>query len=218
LAAQVAAQSTAKSLSLDDCLRLAQGAQFSISIARQEAEIARYGVDRAKAGFFSQVQVNNTYTYNSPQLHNPGEISFIAFNGICEYNSQLTAVQELDISGRLRAELARARADRDAAAASLNLSQRDLKRALSASLYRALLALHLVQSAKDTLAKSQAFADRTRLLFEKGEAAQTDALKAASEVAFLEQSLSVSQLDAEVANHDLASFWTDAVGDALSLQ
>jgi outer membrane protein len=218
LAAQAAAQSAAKPLSLDDCVRLAQGAQSTISVARQEAEIARYGVDRARAGFFPKVQVNNTFIYNSPQLGNPGEFSFVALNGIREYNSQLIAVQDLDVSGRLRAELARARADRDAAAASLNLSQRDLKRAVSASFYRTLLARHLVQSARDTLAEAQAFADRTQLLFEQGEAAQADVLKAASEVAFLEQSLIASQLDAEVANHDLASFWTDAVGDALSLE
>lgn len=76
----------------------------------------------------------------------------------------------------------------------------------------------MVQSAKDTLAEAQAFANRTQLLFEKGEAAQADVVKAASEVAFLEQSLNASQLDAEVANHDLASFWTDKVSDALSLE
>jgi len=38
------------------------------------------------------------------------------------------------------------------------------------------------------------------------------------EVAFLEQGLSAAQLDAEVANHDLAAFWTDAVSDALALE
>ena len=207
-----------KPLSLEDCIRLAQGAQSSVSVARQESEFARYGIDRARAAFLPQVQVDNTYTYNSPQLRNPGESSFIALNGIREYNAHLTAVQELDISGRLRAELARARADRDAATASLNLSQRDLKRAVSAGFYRVLLARHLVLSTKDALAEAQAFANRTQLLFEKGEAAQADVFKASSEVAFMEQGLNSAQLDAEIANHDLASFWTDTVGDALILE
>jgi outer membrane protein len=211
-------QSAAKPLSLDDCIRLSQEAQSSISLARQEVQLAGYGVDRARAAFLPQGQINNTYTYNSPQLRNPDEFSFVALNGIREYNMQLTAVQELDISGRLRAELARARADRDAATASLNLSQRDLKRAVSASFYRVLLARHLVQSAKDALAEAQAFADRARLLFENGEAAQADVFKALSEVAFLEQNLSAAQLDSDVANHDLASFWTDSVADALALE
>jgi outer membrane protein TolC len=97
-------QTAAKPLSLEDCVRLAQGAQSSISVARQEAEIARYGVDRARVGFLPQVQLNNAFTYNSPQLGDPGEFSFVALNGIREYNSQLSAVQELDVSGRLRAD------------------------------------------------------------------------------------------------------------------
>jgi outer membrane protein len=211
-------QPAAKPLSLEDCIRLAQNAQSSIGIALQESEIARYGVDRARAGFLPQALLNNAYTYNSPQLHNPDEFSFIALNGIREYNTQLTAIQELDISGRLRAELARARADRDAATATLKLSRRDLKRAVSAGFYRVLLARHLVQSAKDALAEAQAFADRTQLLYEKGEAAHADVLKASSQVALLEQSLSAAQLDAEIANHELASFWTDAVTDELVLE
>jgi outer membrane protein len=217
-AAQTFPQSAVKPLSLEDCIRLAQDAQSSISIARQESEIAGYGVDRARTAFLPQAQLNNAFAYNSPHLRNPGEFSFIALNGIREYNMQLTAIQELDFSGRLRAELERARADRDAATANLNMNERDLKRSVSASFYRVLLARHLVQSAKDALAEAQAFANRTQLLFENGEAAQADVFKASSEAAFLEQNLSAAQLDAEVANHDLASFWTDAVSDELVLE
>ena len=62
------------------------------------------------------MQVNNAYIYSSPQFRKPGKISFVALNRIREFNSQLTAVQELDVSGRLRAEFARTRAARDAAA------------------------------------------------------------------------------------------------------
>ena len=39
--AQAFSQSAATPLSLDDCLRLAQDAQSSISLARQEVQIAR---------------------------------------------------------------------------------------------------------------------------------------------------------------------------------
>ena len=217
-AAQAFPQTTAKPLSLDDCIRLAQSAQSSISIARQESEIASYGIDRARSAFLPQARMNNTFTYNSPQLRNREEFSFVALNGIREYNLQLTAVEELDVSGRLRAGLARARADRDAAAATLNLSQRDLKRAVSTSFYRVLLARHLVQSAKEALAVAQEFQNRTQLLFDNGEASHADVVKASAQAAFLEQSLSAAQLDAEVANHDLASYWTDAVSEELPLE
>jgi len=211
-------QPAAKPLSLEDCIRLAQEAQSSIGVARREAEITRRGVERARAAFLPRAQVNNAFTYNSPQLRNPGDFSFVALNGIREYNMQLTAVQELDLSGRLRAELARAHADRDAATATLDMSQRDLKRSVAASFYRVLLARHLVRSVESTLAEAQAFASRTQLLFEKGQAARADVLKASSEVAFLKQSLSAMQLDAEVANHELAAFWTAAVAEELALE
>ena len=48
--------------------------------------------------------------------------------------------------------------------------------------------------------------------------ARADVLKASSQVAFLEQTLSAVQLDAEIANHELASFWTDSVDNELVLQ
>jgi outer membrane protein TolC len=211
-------QSATGPLSLEDCVRLALEAQSPASVALQESEIARRGVDVARAAFLPQAQLNNAFTYNSPRLDNPEEVSFVSMDGIRVYDSQLTVTQNLDISGRLRAELARARADRDAATAALKLNRRDLRRAVSAAYYRVLLARHLVQSAKDALSEARAFADRSQLLFEKGESARADVLKASSQVAFLEQSLRAIQLDAEIANHELASFWTDSVEDELVLE
>jgi outer membrane protein TolC len=215
---RILAQPAAESLTLEDCVRLALNAQSSVGVALQESEIASRGVSSARAAFLPQAQLNNAYTYNSPRLHNPDEFSFVALSGIHEYNTQLTVVQNLDISGRLRAELSRARADRDAAAATLKLNRRDLKRAVSAAFYRVLLARHLVESAKDALTEAKAFADRSQKLFEKGEASHADVYKASSQVAFQQQSLSALELDAEVANHELASFWTDAVSEELVLE
>jgi outer membrane protein TolC len=211
------AQPAAESLSLEDCIRLALDAQSPNSIALQGSEIAQHEVDVARAAFLPQARLNNGFSYNSPRLNNPEAVSFVSMDGIRVYDSQLTVVQSLDISGRLRAELARARADRDAATATVKLSRRDLRRAVSAAYYRVLLARHLVQSAKDALLEAQTFANRSELLFENGEVARADVLKASSQVAFLEQTLSAVQLDAEIANHELASFWTDAVEDELIL-
>lgn len=212
------AQPAAEPLSLEDCIRLALDAQSPNNVALRESEIAQHGVDIARAAFLPQAQLNNAFAYNSPRLDNSGEVSFVSMDGIRVYDSQLTVAQSLDISGRLRAELARARADRDAAAASVKLSRRDLRRAVSAAYYRVLLARHLVQSAEDALSEAQAFSDRSRLLFEKGEVASADAIKASAQVAFLEQTLGSVQLDAEIANHELASFWTESVADELTLE
>jgi outer membrane protein TolC len=81
-----------------------------------------------------------------------------------------------------------------------------------------LLARHLAEVAKNALAESQAFAERTRLLFQQGEAARADVVKAEAQAAFLSQSVTAAELDAETANHELASFWTAEVADRLPLR
>lgn len=205
------------SLSLDDCIRLAQNAPSAVRLARQQAEIARAAVTQARAGFLPQVRFSNTFTYNSPQLDNPGSPSFISLNGAREYSSQVAAALELDTSGRLRAAFARARADEDAATANLAVAQRDLRRAVTIAYLRLVLTRRLVAVAQDVLAEAESLEKRSTLLFQDGEAAQADVFKASAQAAFFRQALSVSHLDADLANHDLASFWTIAVSDPLAV-
>jgi len=213
-----AAQPAPKQLTLSECIRLALSAQSAVNVARQESEIAAHGLTQARAGFLPQVRLGNGYTYNSPLLRSREEFSFIALNGIREYVSQLTAVTELDTSGRVRAGLARARADRDAAAVNVRLTERDLRIAVAAAFHQLLLARHLVQVNQEALAEANSFQKRTRLLFENGEAAQADVAKADAQVAFLEQAQRAAELDAQIANHNLASFWTRDVTDPLSVE
>ena len=212
-----AAQPASSPLALDDCVRLAQSAQSAVSLARQETEIARQGVTQARAGFLPQTHLGNVFAYNSPQLRNRGQFSFIALNGIREYGSLFSTAAEVDTSGRLRAGLARARADRDAAASNLGIAQRDLRRAVTAAYFQVLLARRLAVVARDALAEAQSFEKRTRLLFQNGEAAQADVVKAAAETAFLQQALQSAELEAQLAGHELASFWTSSVSDPLQL-
>src|ERR1041385_6087865 len=119
-------------LSLDDCIRLADSAQSTAGIARQQVEIARQNLIIARAGFLPQAAVTGSHTYNSP---NQGEFSCIALNRVREYTTIGNLALDIDTSGRLRAQLARARADQDAAAANVVLAQRDLKRAVTTSYY-----------------------------------------------------------------------------------
>lgn len=213
LAAAACGQTTP--LTLDDCVRLAQSAHSAVSIAREQAEIARYGITQARAGFLPQANIGNVYAYNSP-LQN-GQFSYVALNGIHEYSSLANVGMEIDTSGRLRAQMARAHADQDAANASVALSQRDLKRAVTGSYYRVLLARRLMRVAEETLAEARAFENRTRLLFEHGEAAKADVVKAEAESAMLMQTLKAADLDAQIANHELASYWTTDVDTPLTL-
>jgi outer membrane protein len=201
-------------LTLQDCIRLADSAQSTAAIARQQVEIARQGLTIAKAGFLPQATLGSGFTYNSPAN---GDFSFVALNGVREYNTVGNVALEIDTSGRLRAQIARARADQDAAAANVRLAQRDLRRAVTASYHRVLLARHLGEVIRTSLDEALAFEKRARLLMENGEVAQADVVKASAEVAFLQQTLSGADLEARLANHDLASFWTIDVTQELTL-
>lgn len=212
------AQNAASPLTLEDCVHLAQSAPSSVTRARQQMEIAKYGIRSARANFLPQFSVASTFTYNSPLLFDRNAFSFVALNGIREYSSLATSTLEVDTSGRLRAILAHAQADRDAANVNLALSARDLKRAVAASYYRVLLARKLASSAQANLKEAKTFEDRVRLLVNGGEASQADLTKASLETTVLEQALAESTLEGQLANHELAAFWTTDVDVALQLK
>ena len=195
-------------LTLEDCIRLALNAPSSVASARQQVLIAKYGITAARAGFLPQLAVANAYAYNSPLRDGSGLGSFVALNGIREYSTLANANINLDTSGRNRALLARAQADLAIAATSLQINQRDLRRLVTTAYFRLLLARRLVQVASDTLTESQTFQTRTQALFTGGEVAQADVTKAAADVAFQQQFVNNASMEAQLANHELASFWT----------
>jgi outer membrane protein TolC len=204
-------------LKLEDCVRLALAAPSSVRVARMQAEIARLGAVQARANFLPQGSLGNSFNYNSPLRGTPDAFSFVALNGVREYSSIGSMNMDIDISGRLRAIMARARADQAAAAASLAISERDLRRLVASSYYRAVLAKHVASATKASLDEARSFEDRARLLAEKGESARADVVKAGAEVAFLEQSLNAAELESKLAAHDLTAFWTADVDAAVEL-
>ena len=211
------AQQASQVLTLQDCIRLAESAPSPVSIARQEHEIAAREISQARAGFLPQSQLVNGVTYNSPLLYNRELFSHLPLNGIREYVFLLNVSQEFDTSGRLRAEMSRARISQELAATGISLTQRDLKRAVTASYYRALLTRRNVRIVQEALSEGQSFEKRTRLLFEGGEAARADVVKASAQAAFLQQALNAVQLDDKLAGQELASFWTRDVAQPLAL-
>ena len=217
LAAAAWAQSAP--LTLADCVRLALDARGKLSLAQNDLRIAQQGVVAARTGFLPQVQASGGYTYNTPArtAGSPQPQQFIALNAVHEYVTQFGASIALDTSGKLRAELARARAEREAARLTLKVTERDLRREVTAAYYRLVLARRLVEVAKSTLAEAQGFESRARKLNAGGEAARADVVKAQAEAAFLQQALQGAELDAETANHDLASYWTADVGAPLNV-
>lgn len=212
-----AQQRPSQALTLQDCIRLAESVPSPVSVARQERDIAARDVTQARAGFLPESRLVNGFTYNSPLLYNREVFSHLPLNGIREYASLLSVNQEFDTSGRLRADMARARVAQEITATGVALTQRDLRRAVTTAYYRALLTRRIVRIIYDALAESRSFENRARLLFQDGEAAQADVVKASAQVALLQPAVNAAELEAKLANQELASFWTRDVADLLSL-
>jgi outer membrane protein len=216
MAACSAAQQPAQTLTLQDCIRLAESVPSQVSVARLERDIAAREVTQARAGFLPQSRLVNGFTYNSPLRNDRATFSFLPLNGIREYAALVGVNQEFDTSGRLRADMDRARVAQEIAATSVALTQRDLRRAVTSAYYRALLTRRLARIMQSGLADSRNFENRARLLFEGGEAAQADVVKASTQAAFLQQAANAAELEAKLANQELASFWTrDVAGTVL---
>jgi outer membrane protein TolC len=204
-------------LALEECVRLAASAPSSVSVALEQGRIAEAGFAAARAGLLPQASLMGSYLYNSPQRGVPDLQSFASLDGIDHYIALLNVTEELDISGRLRAGLTRARAEQDAATALHRLSRRDLRRAVARAYFAALLSRKLVAVAKDGLAEARWFEDRTRRLSEQGEAARADVVQASAQVASLEQDVREAELGVKLATQELASFWTTDVSTPLYL-
>lgn len=212
-----AAQTAPERLTLGDCLQRALASHPTVAVARAQADIADLGVRQAKSAFLPQARLNGAFTYNTPSSQGPDLPTYVALNGVREYLAVATASVELDVSGRLRAARSKAQADLSAARAGAGIAERDLRRQVAGAYYRTLLAEHLAAAARDALAESSAFEARVKLLFGDGEAARADLVKASSQTAFLEQSVTAADLDLEMARHELLAFWTADVASPVEL-
>jgi outer membrane protein len=201
-------------LTLEECIRRALAAPSPVSVAKLDNEIANKGLTAARSNFFPSLSIANGYTYNTPNGSSP---TFIALNAPHEYLTQAVAGFEVDTSGRLRAAYARARADQRISQAQLQIIERDLKRSVTASYYRLLLARHLVTANEELLSETATFAERIKKLLAGGEVARADAVKAEQQVAFQQQALAAAKLDARLANQELASFWTSDLDQPLEI-
>lgn len=217
MAMDAPAQKASHTLTLQDCIMLAESAPSAVTLARQEREIAARDISRARAGYFPQSNLASGITYNSPLLYDRQTFSLLPYNGIREYVFLLDVNQAIDTSGRLRAEVLKAQSSREIASLDIEVSRRDLRRAVTASYYQALLAQHRVRIMQEALDEGQSFERRTRILFEAGEAAQADVIRASAQAASLQQALNAAQLEDKLAKQALASFWTFDVAQPLAL-
>ncbi len=211
-------QTSAPMLTLEDCIRKSMAVPSSLSVARLDRIIADRDRSIARAGLLPQASASVGSVYTSPSQLNPETFAFIPANAIREYVGLGRIFLEIDTSGRIRAEIARARANQQAAQASAGIAERDLKRAVSLAYYRLLLSRRLVEAVRSSLAESQNFEQRVKRLAEGGEAARADVVKASTQVAILRQTLTSAELAATLANQDLAAYWTPDVDPLLNIQ
>jgi outer membrane protein len=204
-------------LSLTDCIQKAMSVASPLTLARKDREIADRDRTIARSGFLPQGSVNSTYIYNSPSLFDRTAVSFLALNAIREFAALATLFQEIDTSGRVRAEYTRAKANQQIAGANLVIAERDLKRSVTNAYYNLLLARRLVIVLQDGVTESETFERRTNQMAQLGEAARADVVKAAAQTASLRQAASAAQLAAELANQELAAFWTSDVAQPLNI-
>lgn len=208
-ALRLGAQQPEPVLTLEECWKLAE-AQYSLAErARLEERAAGEQVKQARAGFLPQLAYLNAYTYNTPRLEDRSTMSYVALNGIREYVSQPTVTQEIDLSGRLRAELQRGRAGQSVAQARTLITRRDLRLAVREAYYATLEARYNVETAQRTVDEAEGFYRKTRLMAEQGEAARADVIKAEVQLAGRRRDLWAAQTAAANAGLRLKSFWTD---------
>ncbi len=208
-AGMAAGQAPDQPLTLADCWKLAEAGFSAVERARHDERSASEQVRQARAGFLPQLAYLNAYTYNTPRLDDRSQSSYVALNGVREYFSQPTVTGEIDLSGRLRAALQRGRAEVTLAQARTSITQRDLRLAVREAYYGALEARHNVDAARRTAAEAEAFARRTRLMADQGEAARADVVKAEAQLAAKRRDLYAAETAARNAALALKSFWTD---------
>ncbi|MEZ5364281.1 MAG: TolC family protein [Bryobacterales bacterium] len=206
-----------KELNLEDCVRLALEAPSMVQSAELEESIAGERQTAARAAMLPQFGMSSAYNYNSPTTGARNPFSFVALNGVREYLATADTNWSLDLSGRLRAGLALARAGRDLASADLAVARRDLRRAVALAFYDTQLARHILELEEGNLEQAREFERLARAKFSQGEVSRGDLLKASAQTSQFRQRLEQARLDARLANQILASFWTTDVDTEVPL-
>lgn len=167
---------------MDQVLRLAMTQASTYQSALLNEQAAAADVRQAQTAFLPRVSAPLSYIYTSPALGLPlGEPrapSFIANNAISEYEALVNISGDFDISGKLRATLARNRALLAAAHAGTEVARRALGQAVIEAYYGLALAAAQRQAADGNVSAAEEFERITSLLLGAGEVAPVDLVRA----------------------------------------
>src|SRR5205807_5711026 len=191
------------SLTLDEALRLANVQASTFQQATFNERIAAEDVKQAQAAFLPKVSAPLSYIYTSPALSlKPGEPrapSFVANNGISEYETFVNVDGDIDIAGKLRATLEKNRALLAAAHAGTEVARRALAQAVLETYYGLALAIAQRRAAEQNLAAAEEFEHITSLLLSGGEIAPVDLTRAQLQTLTRRDELERARANEEVA-------------------
>ena len=193
----------AGTITLDEALRLANALSSAFQQAGLNEQIAAEDVRQAQAAFLPRASAPLSYLYTSPALGvppgTPRTPSFLANNGIGEYQAYVNLAGDIDIAGRLRATLAKNRALLAAAHAGTEVARRALVAAVIEAYYGLALATAQRNAAELNLTAAAEFERITSLLFEGGEVASVDLTRAQLQTIARRDELERARANEEVA-------------------
>ena len=197
---------SANRLTRDEAVRLALAQASAFQTAKYAELIAAEDVRQAKAAFLPRITVPSTLIYNSPTLGMvaPGtpradRFSFISTNAVAEYQALIGASGDIDLAGRLRAAFRRSVALLEAARAGTEIARRTLIQAVGDAYYGLALSTAKRRASEVSLTAAEEFAHITDLMFNAGEVAQVDSIRARLQLASRRDDLEQARVAESVA-------------------
>jgi outer membrane protein TolC len=173
-----------RTLTLDEAVSLALSNASAYRQSQYEERIAREDVKQARAAFFPQLTMPLTYFgTTTSRVRNEGDpltFSYVSSSAIHETIALVNAGGELDLSGRLRAQLRRSRHLLAAASAGAQVARRELVLATIDAYYALALARQKRRLADETLGLAEGFVKVTEGLKARGDGEEADLFRAIS--------------------------------------
>lgn len=196
-----------RTLSVQEAVTLALANAATLQVAQFDELSAAQDVKQARAGMLPQFSLPLTYWGTTPSTvraaDEPLTFSFVSASAINESIGTLSANGTIDIAGRLRANLRRARALLTAAHAGTLTARRSLALETIDAYYGLVLARQKRRLAEETLSVAASFVAVTEEQFKLGLVAESDVLRAQSAAHTHRDELLQAQLAESVAMSQL---------------
>lgn len=196
----------AKSLTLEEAIRVALANNREILIAKEKIEEARQGIKEAKAGYFPTINLGGTYTHlnETPSMSIPGYGS-IETGKADNYLSELAISQPLYTSGSLTYANKGASLYYQKLQADLKNTQNKITFQVKKAFYGVLLAQENAKVTEKALDQAKRHLAVVENLFEAGVASRFDLLRTRVEVANLQPDLIQARNNLRLSQENLAS-------------